>query len=189
MMSPAMFSGWGIRTLASTERGYNPVGYHLGTVWPHDSAMTAVGLRKFGFDEDFTKVFEAMLETAAASAAYRLPELFAGFSRTEFETPVPYPVACQPQAWAAGSIPFLILAGLGIVPDGLRGRLRIRRPSLPGWLNQARVRNLRIAGSRVDLTFERTASGAVALAEAQVTGDVDVVLEIRGSRAPTSSGY
>ena len=170
-------------------RGYNPVGYHLGTVWPHDTAMTAVGLRKFGFDEDFTEIFEAMLETAAASAAYRLPELFAGFSRTEFETPVPYPVACQPQAWAAGSIPFLLLAGLGIVPDGLRGRLRIRRPSLPGWLNQARVRNLRIAGSRVDLTFERTASGAVALAEAQVRGDVDVVLEIRGSRAPTSSGY
>jgi glycogen debranching enzyme len=189
VMSPAMFSGWGIRTLASTESGYNPVGYHLGTVWPHDTAMIAMGLRKYGFDEDFTKVFEAMLETAAASAAYRLPELYAGFSRTEFETPVPYPVACQPQAWAAGSIPYLMLAGLGIVPDGLRGRLRVRRPSLPGWLNHVRVRNLRIAGSRVDLTFERTASGAVALAEAQVTGDVDVVLEIRDSRAPTSSAY
>jgi glycogen debranching enzyme len=189
MMSPEMFSGWGIRTLASSESGYNPVGYHLGTVWPHDTAMIAMGLRKFGFDEDFTTVFQATLETAAASAAYRLPELFAGFSRTEFETPVPYPVACQPQAWAAGSIPYLMLGGLGLVPDGLRGRLRVRRPSLPGWLNHVRVRNLRIAGASVDLAFERTGSGAIALADVRVRGDVDVVLEIRGSRAPTGSAY
>ena len=190
LMSAEMFSGWGIRTLASTERGYNPVGYHLGTVWPHDTALIAVGLRKYGFDEDFTAIFEAMLETAAASEGYRLPELFAGFSRTDFERPVPYPVACRPQAWAAGSIPYLVLAGLGLVPDALRGRLRIRRPSLPGWLDRVQVRNLRIAESSVDLTFERTASGGpIALADARVTGDIDVVLEIRASRTPSSAGY
>ena len=108
MMSDAMFSGWGIRTLAATENGYNPVGYHLGTVWPHDTAMIATGLRKYGFDEDFTLISEALLEAAAAAEGYRLPELFAGFGRTEFETPVPYPVACQPQAWAAGAIPYLV---------------------------------------------------------------------------------
>ena len=187
LMSPAMFSGWGIRTLAEGEAGYNPVGYHLGTVWPHDTAIIASGLRKYGFDEDFAAVFEALLDAAANADDYRLPELFAGFSRTEFETPVPYPVACQPQAWAAGAIPYLVTGGLGLVPDGLHGRLRIRRPSLPRWLNRVEVRGLRIAGSSVDLLFERTGEGGpVALADARIEGDVEVMLEISGSRDPRS---
>ena len=146
-MSDAMFSGWGIRTLAEGEAGYNPVGYHLGTVWPHDTAMIAFGLRKYGFDEDFDLVFEALLEAAANAEAYRLPELYAGFGRTEFQTPVPYPVACQPQAWAAGAIPYLTAGALGLVPDALERRLRVRRPSLPRWLSRVEVRGLRIAGS------------------------------------------
>ena len=187
VMSPAMFSGWGIRTLGEGEAGYNPVGYHLGTVWPHDTAMTAFGLRKYGFDNDFAAIFEALLDAAANSTDYRLPELFAGFSRTEFETPVPYPVACQPQAWAAGSIPYLVSAGLGLVPDGLNRRLRIRRPSLPRWLNRVEVRGLRVADSQIDLMFERTvAGGPVALSDARIEGDVEVVLEISGSRDPRS---
>ena len=162
VMSPAMFSGWGIRTLGEGEAAYNPVGYHLGTVWPHDTALTAFGLRKYGFDEDFASIFE------------------------EFETPVPYPVACQPQAWAAGSIPYLMTGGLGLVPDGLNRRLRIRRPSLPRWLNRVEVRGLRVADSRIDLMFERTATGGpVALADAHIEGDVEVVLEISGSRGPS----
>jgi len=185
LMSDAMFSGWGIRTLADGEAGYNPVGYHLGTVWPHDTAMIAFGLRKYGFDEDFTAVFEALLEAAANAEAYRLPELYAGFGRAEFETPVPYPVACQPQAWAAGAIPYLVAGGLGLVPDALEKRLRVRRPSLPSWLSRVEVRNLRIAGASVDLLFERTGVGdQVALADARIEGDVEVVLEISGSRTP-----
>ena len=183
VMSPAMFSGWGIRTLGEGEAAYNPVGYHLGTVWPHDTAMIAYGLRKYGFDEDFARLFEALLDAAANAHDYRLPELFAGFSRTEFETPVPYPVACQPQAWAAGAIPYLVNGGLGLSPDALNGRLRIRRPSLPRWLNRVEVRGLRIAGSTVDLLFERTgAGGPVALADARIEGDVEVVLQISASR-------
>ena len=185
LMSDAMFSGWGIRTLADGEAGYNPVGYHLGTVWPHDTAMIAFGLRKYGFDDDFALIFEALLEAAANSEAYRLPELFAGFSRTEFETPVPYPVACQPQAWAAGAIPYLVTGGLGLVPDALNGRLRVRRPSLPRWLNRVEVSGLRVADARVDLLFERAGDGEqVALTDARIEGDVEVVLEILGSRAP-----
>jgi glycogen debranching enzyme len=187
LMSDAMFTGWGIRTLAEGEAGYNPVGYHLGTVWPHDTAMIAFGLRKYGFDDDFARIFEALLEAASNSEAYRLPELFAGFSRTEFETPVPYPVACQPQAWAAGAIPYLVTGGLGLVADGLRRRLRVRRPSLPGWLNRIEVRGLRVAGARVDLLFERAGAGEqVALTDARIDGDVEVVLEISGSREPTA---
>jgi glycogen debranching enzyme len=190
LMSDAMFSGWGIRTLAASEAGYNPVGYHLGTVWPHDTAIIAFGLRKYGFDDDFALIFEALLEAASNAEAYRLPELFAGFSRTQFETPVPYPVACQPQAWAAGAIPYLVTSGLGLVPDGLHRRLRIRRPSLPAWLNRVEVSGLRIAGARVDLLFERSVAGdQVALTDARIEGDVEVVLEIAGTREPSSGRY
>jgi glycogen debranching enzyme len=190
LMSDAMFSGWGIRTLAQGEAGYNPVGYHLGTVWPHDTAMIAFGLRKYGFDDDFARIFEALLEAASNAEAYRLPELFAGFSRTEFETPVPYPVACAPQAWAAGAIPYLVTGGLGLVPDALHRRLRIRRPSLPRWLNRVEVGGLRVAGARVDLLFERAGAGEqVALTDVRIDGDVEVVLEISGSREPSGGRH
>jgi len=190
LMSDAMFSGWGIRTLAEGEAGYNPVGYHLGTVWPHDTAMIAFGLRKYGFDDDFARIFEALLEAASNAEAYRLPELFAGFSRMEFETPVPYPVACQPQAWAAGAIPYLVTGGLGLVPDALEGRLRVRRPSLPGWLNRVEVQGLRIAGASVDLLFERAGAGEqVALTDARIDGEVEVVLEISGTRLPSGGQH
>ena len=183
VMSPAMFSGWGIRTLAEGEAGYNPVGYHLGTVWPHDTAMTACGLRAYGFDADFGRVFEALLEAASTPDAYRLPELFAGYSRTELETPVPYPVACRPQAWAAGAIPYLLTCGLGLEPDAAERRLRIRRPSLPAWLSRVDVRGLRIAGAQVDLRFERAGGGEhAALADAHITGDLEVLLDVTGSR-------
>jgi glycogen debranching enzyme len=187
LMSGAMFSGWGIRTLAEGEAGYNPVGYHLGTVWPHDTAMIAFGLREYGFDDDFTRIFEALLEAASDSEAYRLPELFAGFPRNELEPPVPYPVACQPQAWAAGAIPYLVTGGLGLVADGLRRRLRVRRPSLPRWLDRVEVSGLRIAGARVDLLFERAGPGGqVTLTDARTDGDVEVVLELSGSREPSA---
>jgi glycogen debranching enzyme len=185
LMSDAMFSGWGIRTLAEGEPSYNPVGYHLGTVWPHDTAIIAVGLRHYGYDEDAIRILEAMLEAAARAASYRLPELFAGFGRTEFATPVPYPVACQPQAWAAGAIPYLGRATLGIDPDGLSKRLRIRRPSMTHWHTRVAVERLRIAGSEVDLVFERAASGGVALADVKIRGDVEVVLEVSSSRDPS----
>ena len=188
LMSDAMFTGWGLRTLAKGEAGYNPVGYHLGTVWPHDTALAAFGLRKYGFDRDFERIFEALLEAASHAEGYRLPELFAGFSRTEFERPVPYPVACQPQAWAAGAIPYLVTCGLGLVPDALQRRLRIRRPSLPRWLNRVEVRGLRIAGATVDLLFERT-NDRVALTDTRIDGDVEVVLEIAGTRDPVDPAY
>ena len=96
---------------------------------------------------------------------------------------MPYPVACQPQAWAAGAIPYLVTGGLGLVPDALMGRLRIRRPSLPRWLNRVDVRGLRIAARRSTCCFERTgAGGPVALADARIEGDIEVVLEISGRR-------
>jgi glycogen debranching enzyme len=181
LMGDDMFTGWGVRTLAQSHPAYNPVGYHTGSVWPHDSALIAFGLRRYGFDEDFTLIFEGMLEAASRFGDYRLPELFAGFPREEFEEPVPYPVACQPQAWAAGSIPFLLKWGLGLSPDALGNRLRVVRPSLPRWLERVDVTGLEVGGSRVDLRFER-AGERVTLADARIEGDLEVVLEIAGDR-------
>jgi glycogen debranching enzyme len=181
LMSDDMFTGWGVRTLAQSHPSYNPVGYHTGSVWPHDSALIAFGLRRYGFDEDFTKIFEGLLEAASRFGDYRLPELFAGFPREEFDEPVPYPVACQPQAWAAGSIPFLLKWGLGLSPDALNRRLRIVRPSLPRWLERVEVTGLELGSARIDLRFERVGEH-VTLADTRIEGDAEVVLEIAGDR-------
>jgi glycogen debranching enzyme len=177
LMSSDLFSGWGIRTLGLHETGYNPVGYHLGTVWPHDTALCAAGLRHYGYDDDFVTLFEALLEAASNADDYRLPELFAGFSRGEFETPVPYPVACHPQAWAAGAIPYLLTSGLGLHAAGLERTLRIRRPSLPRWVNRVEVNDLCVGPASVDLLFERVGAH-VALTDAEVRGELDIVLEV-----------
>jgi glycogen debranching enzyme len=181
LMGADMFTGWGVRTLAESHPAYNPVGYHTGSVWPHDSALIAFGLRRYGFDEDFTLIFEGLLEAASRFDDYRLPELFAGFPRAEFDEPVPYPVACQPQAWAAGSIPLLLKWGLGLSPDALNRRLRIVRPSLPRWLGRVEVTGLELGSARIDLVFER-AGEHVTLADAHIVGDAEVVLEIAGDR-------
>jgi len=182
LMSDAMFSGWGIRTLGSGEAAYNPVGYHLGTVWPHDTAMATAGFRRYGFDADFTRVLEGMLDAASHIENYSLPELFAGFSRGQYRTPVPYPVACHPQAWASGTLPYMVMNGLGLEAAALDGRLRVRRPSLPHWVNRVDVEDLAVGDSRVALRFERTGAGdSVALTDARIQGDVEVVLEISGS--------
>jgi glycogen debranching enzyme len=182
LMGDGLHSGWGIRTLAADEAAFNPVGYHTGTVWPHDTALIAAGLRAYRFDEDFVRLCEGLLEAAAAFPQFRLPELFAGFSREEYEAPVPYPVACRPQAWAAGSIPYLLVTALGVVPDGLNRTLRIRRPLLPRQLDSAWLRGLKIAGTTVDLRFERVHAGspAAAVTEAHVDGDLDVVVDLTG---------
>ena len=179
LMAEGAYSGWGVRTLAAGERAFNPVGYHTGSIWPHDNALFAAGLRRYGFDEAFLRVFDDLFEAATRFAAYRLPELFAGFSRTDYEDPVPYPVACSPQAWAAGALPSMLMAGLGLVPDALEGALRIRRPSLPRHLGRLVVQGLCVGNARVDLLFERVAgrTGSVALADVQIDGDLEVVPE------------
>ena len=100
LMSPEMFSGWGVRTLASDMGAYNPASYHNGSVWPHDNAIIAAGLMRYGFVEEAQRISTALLDAAEYSEG-RLPELFCGFDREHFAAPVPYPTACSPQAWAA----------------------------------------------------------------------------------------
>src|SRR5213075_1138820 len=108
------FSGWGIRTVASSEARYNPMSYHNGSVWPHDNALIAAGFGRYGFKESAAMVLAGLLDASLFFDLHRLPELFCGFPRRAGESPTLYPVACAPQAWAAGAVFLLLEACLGL---------------------------------------------------------------------------
>jgi hypothetical protein len=169
-----MYDGWGIRTLSSEAVAYNPIGYHLGTVWPHDNGIIAAGLRRYGHDREALRLLTAILEAAADFPHFRLPECFAGYGRREFGLPVRYPVACHPQAWAAGSLPHLLTTALGLRPDASAGRLRVVRPLLPESSDTLEVRGLRVGGGRADLRFTDTGRGV----EVEVVSSKDLKVEV-----------
>ncbi|HEY7896185.1 MAG TPA: glycogen debranching N-terminal domain-containing protein [Gemmatimonadaceae bacterium] len=179
LMAPDMFSGWGIRTLSTEARRFNPVGYHLGTVWPHDNALIAAGFRHYGLDAAARRVFAGLLRTAAYFRSYRLPEVFAGFSTSEFQSPVRYPVACHPQAWAAGSVPYLLSALLGLEPDGFARHLRVVRPTLPDGVNRLDVRDVPVGRARISMRFTRGTKHRVDVDLLSTTGTVELVVEER----------
>ncbi|HEU4586463.1 MAG TPA: glycogen debranching N-terminal domain-containing protein [Gemmatimonadaceae bacterium] len=183
LMAEDMFNGWGIRTLASSEARYNPIGYHLGTVWPHDNSIIAAGLRRYGLDENASAIFESISDAATTFDNYRLPELFAGFPRRRFGVPVHYPVACHPQAWAAGSIPFLLQTLLGIHAEAFEHRLRVVRPMLPELAHHVILRGLRVGDAATDLRFQRTSHG-VAVDVLSIEGELNVLLEPNEARQP-----
>ena len=160
LLSPAMWTGWGVRTLASDESAYDPDSYHRGSVWPHDTALFAAGLRAYGFDDAFARVADGLLDAAAAVPDERLPELFSGERRVSDAPPRTYGAACRPQAWAAGSALMLLRSGLGLDPDG-HGRLGIVRPLLPGRATELELVGLPVGGTTVDLRFTRAADGTV----------------------------
>lgn len=177
LTAPDMYSGWGIRTLSTNERRANPIGYHLGTVWPHDNAIIAAGLRHYGFDQKAIQVLDGILQAARYFEHYRLPEVFAGFSRDQFAAPVRYPVACHPQAWAAASVPFLLSTLLGIIPDAFNQRLHVIRPVLPDSVNELEFRGIKIGKASVDLNFRRTRDDVVEVEVANQNGGVEVKVE------------
>ena len=172
-----MWSGWGIRTLSAETVGYNPIGYHLGTIWPHDNAICAAGFARYGLFEETRLVAGALFEATAHFREARLPELFCGFERATSPMPVPYPVACSPQAWAAGSLYHLISATLGFRPDARAGRLELVRPALPTWLPSLRVRGLRVGEAQVDLEFGAQAE-SISVEVLRRTADLDVVVRL-----------
>ncbi len=147
LLSESMFSGWGVRTLSTEDAGYNPIGYHVGTVWPHDNAIAAQGLARYGFREEANRICMAQLEAATHSDA-RLPEAFAGLRRDAARFPVPFPSACSPQAWATGA-PFALLASmLGMeVQDG---ELRVD-PCVPEELGRVFVHGIHAFGTHWDV--------------------------------------
>src|SRR5262249_1547268 len=131
LMSPGMFSGWGVRTLHKSEPRYDPMSYHNGSVWPHDNAIIASGLARYGFKAAATRLFKAFLDASTFLELHRLPELYCGFKRRLGKGPTQYPVACSPQAWAAGAAFMLLRACLGMTIDAPSARIVVKRPQLP----------------------------------------------------------
>jgi glycogen debranching enzyme len=155
LMSTEMFSGWGVRTLASGEPRYNPMSYHNGSIWPHDNGLIAAGLSRYGFDDLVAGPFAALFDASTSMDGYRLPELFCGFHRRSGEGPTLYPVACSPQAWASGVVFQLIQSCLRLSVDAPARRLSVDRALLPPFLTYLRVLNLELPFGHVDLLFEQ----------------------------------
>ncbi len=150
-----MFSGWGIRTLSSKESRYNPLGYHNGSIWPHDNSIIAAGLGKYGNKDELTRLFSGLYEAAGFYPNYRLPELFGGFRRGEYDIPIRYPVANSPQAWASGAIPYMLTATLGLLPNALEEKLTLNNPTLPPWLQTVKINSVHVGTAAAHLEFER----------------------------------
>jgi glycogen debranching enzyme len=155
LMRPHFFTGWGIRTVARGEARYNPMSYHDGSIWPHDNALIALGLARYGLKHSVELVFKGLFDAASYMDLRRLPELFCGFQREKRRGPTLYPVACAPQAWASAT-PFTLLeAALGLEFDVKRGEIRLRNPRLPAFLNEVILRDLQLGPSSVDLRVRR----------------------------------
>jgi glycogen debranching enzyme len=174
LLGEAMFTGWGVRTLASNMGAYDPVSYHNGSVWPHDNALVAAGLMRYGLVEHAQRVALGILDAAAAFDG-RLPELFCGFDRADYPRPVPYPTSCSPQAWAAAAPVQLLRTLLGLDPNVPRGELRLA-PALPATMGEVGLRGVPIAGAQVDVT----AGEAVTTREGIPTSAEVAAGEVRG---------
>ncbi len=152
------FCGWGVRTLARGEARYNPMSYHNGSVWPHDNGLIALGLARYGLRGPLVRLLGALFDSALFVDLKRLPELFCGFERRTNEGPTRYPVACLPQAWASASAFAVLGALLGITFDPAERQVRFVRPTLPQWLPEVYIRNLRLGTAAVDVRLHRHAS-------------------------------
>jgi glycogen debranching enzyme len=176
LLAPDMFSGWGVRTMSRSAAAYNPMSYHNGSVWPHDNALIAAGLKRYRFVRATNRVTTALFDAAVSADYLRLPELFCGFTRRTPNRPVSYPIACSPQAWAAGA-PFLMLqAILGLSARAHENLLTVNLPHLPSWLNTVEVRNLRVGDSSVSMVFRREGE-ITSFSLLSRDGDLRVVME------------
>lgn len=155
LMAPASFSGWGVRTIASTEARYNPMSYHNGSIWPHDNALIAGGFARYGYQREAAKIFEGLFAAATYVDMMRLPELFCGFPRRRSQGPTFYPVACSPQAWSAAAPLALIQSSLGLRFDVAAAQISFHQPKLPHFLQSLMIRNLGIGRDKVDIAFDR----------------------------------
>jgi glycogen debranching enzyme len=168
-----MFSGWGVRTLSSRERRYNPMSYHNGSIWPHDNAVAAEGLAAYGYREGALAILTGLFGASQHVELSRLPELFCGFPRRVGQGPTLYPVACSPQAWAAGAVFMLLKAALGMDIDAREQRVTFRSPRLPEFLGELWISNLRVGTASVDLRLQRY-PGDVGITVLGKRGDVQL---------------
>ena len=150
-----MFSGWGIRTISEREKRYNPMSYHNGSVWPHDNSLIAAGLARYGLKPAALELMTGMFRASEFFELHRLPELFCGFSRTSGDGPTVYPVACLPQAWAAGSVYLLLRSCLGMKIDATQNQVHFYRPALPEYLGEVVMKRLRVGSHQLDVRLQR----------------------------------
>jgi glycogen debranching enzyme len=175
LLRPEFFSGWGIRTVARGEARYNPMSYHNGSIWPHDNALIALGLARYGQMRAVEQVFHGLFDAAAYMDLRRLPELFCGFQRSRGRGPTLYPVACSPQAWASATPFSLLEASLGLEFDTAAGTIRLRNPRLPKFLDDVVLRDLQLGDASVDLKVRRHGE-EVSVELLQTTGKLRVAV-------------
>ena len=180
LVSPSMFTGWGLRTLSSDNGGYNPISYHCGSVWPHDTAIVAAGLARYGFDGAAQQLIFGLLD-AAASQGGRLPELFSGLDRSELDVPVGYPTSCSPQAWSAAS-PLLCLRTLLRLDPWITYGKTWLSPNLPEGIGYLKVEGIPLAGSRVTIEVGDEVTGGVS-----ITGLPPEIEVVREPRRPSTA--
>jgi glycogen debranching enzyme len=174
LMNEEFFSGWGIRTLPASEVRYNPMSYHNGSVWPHDNSMIAYGMSLYGYKDAVARVLAGLFDVSNFVELHRLPELFCGFPRQPDEGPTLYPVACAPQAWAAGAVFLLLQACLGLSIHAEDEEIRFFQPYLPEFLHRMEIRDLEVGNASVDLVLTRQARD-VTIHLSQRTGKVKIV--------------
>ena len=155
-VNSAFFTGWGVRTVASSEARYNPMSYHNGSVWPHDNAMIAAGLAAYGHHHEAAKIFDGLFAASRYIDLRRLPELFCGFPRKTSQGPTFYPVACSPQAWAAAAPLWLVQSCIGLGFDCPSKQIVLREPTLPPFLNDLTLHNLSVGGGSADIALRRS---------------------------------
>jgi glycogen debranching enzyme len=171
-----MFSGWGIRTIGASERRYNPMSYHNGSVWPHDTALIAAGLARYGFKDAVLSLTSSLFDATRQLDHHRLPELFCGFPRRSGEGPTRYPIACAPQAWASASVFLLVQALLGLEIDASRRRVVFRSPRLPESMEWLRLTGLSLGHAQLDLLCERRGED-VGISVLARKGDIAIATE------------
>jgi glycogen debranching enzyme len=175
LLSETFFTGWGIRTIADSEPLYNPMSYHNGSVWPHDNALIASGLARYGFKDKCAQIVVGLLQASVFFDQHRLPELFCGFRKRTGQAPTLYPVACAPQAWASGAAFMLLESSLGLTVLGSQQKIIFSDPYLPPGLKQVSIRNLPVGSAMIDLLATRH-EGDVGINVIRREGPVDVIV-------------
>jgi glycogen debranching enzyme len=155
LMSEEMFTGWGVRTLSSKAVRYNPMSYHNGSVWPHDTALIAYGFARYGMIREAMKLMQGLFDASLFIELQRLPELFCGFPLRPDEAPTSYPVACSPQAWSVATVFLLMHACLKMEIDGYEKKFIFHNPILPDYLNEVKISNLKFEGEEFSLEIRK----------------------------------
>ena len=154
-MNADSYSGWGIRTIPCNESRYNPMSYHNGSIWPHDNSLIAMGFARYFLKDQAIRIFNGLFNAAVMFDLHRLPELFCGFPKLPGQAPTAYPVACSPQAWASGTVFYLLQACLGLTFSSNKPQVQFHHPQLPEYIDYIRISNMQVGDGLLDLSLRR----------------------------------